>query len=237
MRISPPETLDDVALLMVSVARYGRGLYAWRPSPRPPRPVELFDMEGCPYCRRVRECLSELDLDYVARTSGRGARTRAQALALGGRTQFPLLVDPNVGVTLYESEAILDHLWSTYGGGRPRLDRALRHLDTAGSIAASALRVRRGARVRAGHGARVQPPELPVLYNFEASPWCRKVREVLDELDLHTHVKNVAKASPHRPELVALGGKMQVPYLSDPNQGVAMYESADIIRYLEATYG
>ena len=29
---------------------------------------------------------------------------------------------------------------------------------------------------------------------------------------------------------------MQVPYLIDPNTGVAMYKAADIERYLRATY-
>lgn len=43
--------------------------------------------------------------------------------------------------------------------------------------------------------------------------------------------------SRRRPELVALGGKMQVPYLVDPNTGVAMYESDDIVAYLRKTYG
>ncbi|MFM8410099.1 MAG: hypothetical protein ACKOCT_07460 [Alphaproteobacteria bacterium] len=31
-------------------------------------------------------------------------------------------------------------------------------------------------------------------------------------------------------------GKMQVPWLSDPNTGVSMFESADIVAYLDRTY-
>ena len=31
-------------------------------------------------------------------------------------------------------------------------------------------------------------------------------------------------------------GHVQVPYLIDPNTGTEMFESADIIRYLEQTY-
>ena len=38
-------------------------------------------------------------------------------------------------------------------------------------------------------------------------------------------------------KLVELSGKMQVPYLVDPNTGIEMFESTDIIAYLEATYG
>ncbi|MFX9711432.1 glutathione S-transferase N-terminal domain-containing protein, partial [Acinetobacter baumannii] len=32
-------------------------------------------------------------------------------------------------------------------------------------------------------------------------------------------------------------GKVQVPYLIDPNTDTSLYESADIVRYLQSTYG
>ncbi len=48
---------------------------------------------------------------------------------------------------------------------------------------------------------------------------------------------NVGKKSGRRAELVARGGKMMVPYLIDPNTGTEMYESDDIVAYLESTYG
>jgi glutathione S-transferase len=32
------------------------------------------------------------------------------------------------------------------------------------------------------------------------------------------------------------GGTFQVPYLEDPNTGVAMFESAEIIKYLRSRY-
>ncbi|MBU6283884.1 glutathione S-transferase N-terminal domain-containing protein, partial [bacterium] len=35
---------------------------------------------------------------------------------------------------------------------------------------------------------------------------------------------------------VARSGKMQVPWLHDPNTGVSMFESADIVDYLDRTY-
>jgi len=40
-----------------------------------------------------------------------------------------------------------------------------------------------------------------------------------------------------RPEVQARGGKQQFPYLVDPNSGRTLYESADIIDYLRASYG
>ena len=47
---------------------------------------------------------------------------------------------------------------------------------------------------------------------------------------------NVAKGSSRRDAFVARSGKMMVPYLVDPNTGAAMFESADIVAYLERTY-
>lgn len=229
--------LGDLHALTLSVARLGRGLVAFQPAPREPAvPLELFDFEGCPYCRKVRETLSELDLDYVARSSARGALSRVAGVALGGKRQFPILHDANNGTVLYESEAIIDYLHATYGAARPRWQRLLAPLDTAGSTFTSALRPR-GRRVRDGLAGRPQPERLLELWSFEASPYCRKVREELAELGLDYVVHNVAKRGRRRPVLVALGGKMQVPYLSDPNTGTALYESDDIVAYLRAAYG
>ncbi|HWP67535.1 MAG TPA: glutathione S-transferase N-terminal domain-containing protein [Candidatus Limnocylindria bacterium] len=47
----------------------------------------------------------------------------------------------------------------------------------------------------------------------------------------------VARGSPKREAFVRLSGKPMVPYLVDPNTGTAMFESADIIAYLERTCG
>ncbi len=63
------------------------------------------------------------------------------------------------------------------------------------------------------------------------------MREALDELGLDVLVHNVAKKSKRRPELIERGGTMMVPYLADPNTGQEMYESDDIVAYLEETYG
>ena len=46
----------------------------------------------------------------------------------------------------------------------------------------------------------------------------------------------MAKGSPQREAFVARSGKMMVPYLADPNREVAMFESVDIVEYLNRTY-
>jgi glutaredoxin len=86
--------------------------------PRPQVALELFSMEGCPACRRVRVAMTELDLDYVHRSCPRGeSPNRARLSELGGRAQVPFLVDANTGAQLYESRAIVRYLQQRYGTG------------------------------------------------------------------------------------------------------------------------
>jgi len=229
--------LGDLHSFSVSVARLGRGLVALSPAREPAQPLELFQFEVCPYCRKVREALTELDLDYVSRSGACGASSRTELVTRGGKALFPYLVDPNTGVEMYESEDIVDYLHATYGKGpRARWRRLLSPLDTAGSALASGLRLK-SRSVRPGLEGRAQPERLLELWNFEGSPYCRKVREALDVLGLDALVHNVGKRGRRRPRLVALGGKMQVPFLVDPNTGAALYESDDIVTYLHRTYG
>ena len=227
-------TLNDVTSWMQSVMRLGRGYIAGGHLKEPEQLLELYEFEGCPFCRKVREVFSELDLDYIAHESPRGSANRDKLSALGGKAQFPYLIDPNTGTSMYESEAIITYLMNTYGKGRGP-GRVLAPLNTFGSALTSAVR-RRGARAVAGTESRSNDAIALELWNFEASPYCRKVREALCELNLDYRVHNVAKKSVHRPALVALGGKMQVPYLVDHKNGVAMYESDEIVAYLRKTY-
>jgi len=156
---------------------------------------------------------------------------------LGGKVQVPYLVDPNTHTRLYESDDIIDYLNERYAKGHhagwslpiPSL------LDDIDSAAASVVRLGRGTRCRAQH-ARADLKPL-TLYNMEGSPYCRKVREALSELDLEYIVRNLPKGSPKRADLKAHGGKMQVPYLVDPNTTREMYESDEIVAYLDAEYG
>lgn len=234
-------SLNDVQSWAASAARGIRGLivvpHNRKHPPRPDEPLELFEFEVCPYCRKVREVMTELDLSYIDRTCAKGAKAKREELEeAGGRRQFPYLVDPNTSKAMYESEDIITYLVETYGPGRKLWGKMVAPLNTGSAMAASAIRPR-GRKVRAGFETREPLDEMLVLYNIEASPYCRKVRELLNELNLDYRVENVGKASARRPELVERGGKMMVPFLSDPNTETEMYESDEIIAYLEATYG
>jgi hypothetical protein len=105
-------------------------------------------------------------------------------------------------------------------------------LTNATVFAASALRPGRGVFYRPSH-----PPAQPLeLYSYEGSPFCRLVRESLAELEIPYYLHNVAKGSRRREAFVTRAGKMLVPYLVDPNTGVALFESAAILSYLRASY-
>ena len=126
-------SLDVASSLAASIARGGLGMSTGSLGPRPDRPLELYDFEGCPYCRKVREALSILDLDAVVYPCPKGGRTfRAEIERRGGKQQFPYLVDPNAGVALYESDAIVRHLFERYGDGRVPLALSLGLLGDVG---------------------------------------------------------------------------------------------------------
>ncbi len=230
---------NDLSSFTATLVRLGRGIsprVTADQRPAPERMLELYDFEACPYCRKVREVLCELDLDYVAHPVAHGSGRWKELIRLGGKRQVPYLIDLNTGTRLYESDEIIEYLNETYGAGRhagwpvplPNV------IDNAVSFAASATRLGRGSRCRVEELRHLKPL---TLYNMEGSPYCRKVRETLSELNLQHIVRNVPKGSPKRAELEKRGGKVQVPYLIDPNSSREMYESDDIVAYLEGRYG
>ena len=79
---------------------------------RPEQLLKLYDMEGCPYCKLVREVLTELDLNAKILPCPKGGDIyRKEVRELGGKEQFPFLVDPNTGAQLYESSDIINYLF------------------------------------------------------------------------------------------------------------------------------
>ena len=91
--------------------------------------LRLYDYEASPYCRRVRQALSDLELSCEIRPCPRSTvfdegvvtsqhRFRGEAKALlasigGQKLRFPLLVDDTSGtaVVVPESKSIVLHLW------------------------------------------------------------------------------------------------------------------------------
>ncbi len=225
--------LDVATSMFATVSRLGAGVTATPPARRPAQLLELYEFESCPFCRKVRDALTELDLEAMIYPCPKdGTVFRPKAIALGGKAQFPYLVDPNTGTRKYESDDIVAYLFATYGGRKPGV-LVRGPLATASSVLASAFRPTRGTRARPSR----RPTQPVELWSFEASPFCRIAREALCELELPYRLHNVGKNGAGRPAFVERAGKMMVPYLVDPNTGRAMFESADITAYLNETYG
>ncbi|RJG48090.1 glutathione S-transferase N-terminal domain-containing protein [Motilimonas pumila] len=75
------------------------------------------------------------------------------------------------------------------------------------------------------------------LYQYEACPFCVKVRRSMKRLSLNVALKD-AKTAPHQQDLVNGGGALKVPCLRIEKDGKTtwMYESSDIVSYLEQEY-
>lgn len=73
------------------------------------------------------------------------------------------------------------------------------------------------------------------LFVESGCAFCARVLDTIDELGITVERKNIADPAVEA-ELIAHGGKRQVPYLIDSSRGVAMYESDDIVEYLREHY-
>ncbi|MEE9279208.1 MAG: glutathione S-transferase N-terminal domain-containing protein [Myxococcota bacterium] len=225
--------LDVSSSVVTTLARFGAGARVGATGPRPERTLELWDFEGCPYCRKAREALSILDLDaLVYPCPKKGRRYRPGLVERGGKAQFPYLADPNTSREMYESDLIVRYLFETYGDGSVPLALAGGPLTDLSSML--------GGLLRPGLGTWYRParaPEQPLeLYSYEASPFSRIVREELACLELPYLLHNVARGSSKREAFVQRSGRMMVPYLIDPNTGREIFESALIVHYLRETY-
>jgi glutathione S-transferase len=235
-----------------------RGTIGISSEPAPVQPavnLQLYDIENCPYCRLVREALTELALDAeIYPCPKKGERYRPEVIARGGKAQFPYLVDPNTGTEMYESMDIVAYLFETYGQRELPLKWRVGGLQKYGSMLASAPRVSRGMQARPGE----LPEYMLELYSFEGSPYARPVRELLCELEIPYLVRNCGRTElaewlipplreafnvtpesrlENRRALQEEEGKVAIPYLYDPNTEQGMFESASILEYLQETYG
>jgi len=80
--------------------------------------LELYELEGCPYCAKVIKKLEELDLEYESHMVPRSHGERTEVKEVSGQTGVPVLVDTEHGVEgMPESDDIVAYLEETYGAG------------------------------------------------------------------------------------------------------------------------
>jgi len=254
---------DTFLLSMCDVVRLFAGRWRAHNIEKCARPAEqlvLYEFEGCPYCKKVRETLSVLDLDHLVYPCPREtlmsygvclhSRYRPEVKKEGGVIMFPFLVDPSKNVKLYNSDDIIRYLWATYGA------EATAPLNYRVAFWGPYLRcslyicgflrpcVDMGI-LRAGSK---KPKEALELWGYESSPFVKRVRETLTMLETPyiMHVipmgsvsKRDSFAKLHGDSISATRRKLglvQVPFLKDANTNTEMFESSDIVKYLHATY-
>ena len=218
----------------------------------PKEPIILYEFEACPFCRRVREALSQLDLTVEVRPCPKDAvKHRTEVEAMGGKLTFPFLVDPNTEAGeggLYESEDICRYLYATYGNGAEFPEGIISTTVLTGWMP-TLLRAGRGMTRYANATTHAGAADLKpltdaadlkplTLYNYEGNQFARLAREALCELELPYTLFNCGKGSPKRATLTEVAGEgASVPYLVDPNTGQNVGESEEIVAYLFKTYG
>ena len=83
-------------------------------------------------------------------------------------------------------------------------------------------------------------PEKPlILYEYDASPYCKRVREMINLLDLTVEYRPCpgARQGQFSKQMLQETGRQTVPYLIDPNTNTRLFESSQQIEYLLNTYG
>lgn len=246
--------LDVLLSTASSTVRGWRGTSASKAVSLPQRALMLFDREDDAECRLVREALTELNLNASIIPCPQGGTRFASDLQLmSGTQQVPFLFDPNVDRGYRGARDIVDHLFQQYRGSDPPAALQPSLTGLLRSELASAIRLTGKLTARPS----IEPEDPLILYSFESSPYSRLVRERLCQLELPYRLINLGKQQwadmgpaafrlkpgKYRPlpdtkrhGFLQLYGKVQVPYLIDPNTGVQMFESADIVAYLDKTY-
>ncbi len=249
------KNLDLITSSLASSLRLWRGTWGDKPAKQPAKQLVLFDREDSAECRLVREALTELNLDVtIYPCPAGGKRFAAERKKLATPTaKVPILLDPNHGQVLVGAEVINTYLFTQFLDRRAPSALKPTFLNLAGAGLASLIRGPLGMQARASH----KPRQMLTLFSFESSPYSRPVREVLCALELPYHLVNLGKlewadmgpatmrfsTGPYKPKkgskreaFLKEHGRVQVPFLIDPNHDVKMFESSAIVAYLERTY-
>lgn len=77
------------------------------------------------------------------------------------------------------------------------------------------------------------------LYQYNACPFCVKVRRAMKRMSLPIELRDIRANSEYKKELEQEGGRLMVPCLRIENEDGSytwMYESSDIINYLSEKF-
>ena len=75
--------------------------------------ITLYALDGCPYCETVHDALADAGVDYETEWVEGLHSTRDEVKLVSGQRAVPVLVDDERGVTMTESENILQFVERT----------------------------------------------------------------------------------------------------------------------------
>jgi glutathione S-transferase len=76
--------------------------------------MQLYQLDGCPYCEKVADRLDELGVDYESVWVDALHSQRDEVKRVSGQRAVPVLVDEDRGVTMAESARILEFIEQSY---------------------------------------------------------------------------------------------------------------------------
>ncbi|MCW8172203.1 glutaredoxin family protein [Natrialba swarupiae] len=80
--------------------------------------------------------------------------------------------------------------------------------------------------------------DVPItFYRLQGCPYCERVTRLLQAYDLDYRSRFVEPMHSDRDVVKRVAGVRTVPVIVDERTGVTMAESANIVDYLESTYG
>jgi glutathione S-transferase len=74
----------------------------------------LYQLDGCPYCEKVADRLDEAGIDYDSVWVDPLHSDRDEVKRVSGQRAVPVLVDEDHGVTMAESDRILEFIEQSY---------------------------------------------------------------------------------------------------------------------------
>ncbi len=76
--------------------------------------IMLYQLDGCPFCEKVADRLDEVGVEYDSVWVDAMHSDRNEVKRVSGQRGVPVIVDGDRGITMSESDNILDLIDRTY---------------------------------------------------------------------------------------------------------------------------
>ncbi|WP_227376791.1 glutaredoxin family protein [Haladaptatus halobius] len=72
--------------------------------------ITLYSLDGCPYCEKAHDALDDAGVEYETKWVEALHSKRNEVKRVSGQRGVPVLVDENRGVTMAESDNIVEYV-------------------------------------------------------------------------------------------------------------------------------